>query len=117
LGPDSHTQNGNWVHGDTTPLSLKYVSGTAQWRHFHGTVSSVPIEKHVQLEVIDWGGNDQPLIFLAGLGNTAHIFDQFAPQFTKHYHVYGILQEDLDFRVLRRPMSPTTPQIALRITN
>jgi len=77
----------------------------------------VPIEKHVQLEVIDWGGNDQPLIFLAGLGNTAHIFDQFAPQFTKHYHVYGILQEDLDFRVLRRPMSPTTPQIALRITN
>jgi pimeloyl-ACP methyl ester carboxylesterase len=30
------------------------------------------------------------LIFLAGLGGTAHVFDHFAPQFIEKYHVYGI---------------------------
>ena len=30
------------------------------------------------------------LIFLAGMGNTAHIFDPFAPKFTANHHVYGI---------------------------
>ncbi|MGC2497693.1 MAG: alpha/beta hydrolase, partial [Acidobacteriaceae bacterium] len=30
------------------------------------------------------------LVFLAGLGQTAHVFDDFAPRFTGHYHVYGI---------------------------
>jgi non-heme chloroperoxidase len=31
-----------------------------------------------------------PLIFLAGYGNTAHVFDDFAPQFRDHYHVFAI---------------------------
>jgi len=30
------------------------------------------------------------LVFLAGLGNTAHVFDGFAPQFTDSFHVLGI---------------------------
>jgi pimeloyl-ACP methyl ester carboxylesterase len=30
------------------------------------------------------------MIFLAGLGNDAHVFDSFAPKVTPHYHVYGI---------------------------
>lgn len=42
------------------------------------------------LEVLDWGGRGPPLVFLAGLGNTAHVFDQFAPQFADHFHVIGI---------------------------
>ena len=54
------------------------------------TVRFVPVEKDVSLEVLDWGGAGRPLIFLAGAGNTAHSFDQFAPKFTAHYHVYGI---------------------------
>ena len=29
-------------------------------------------------------------IFLAGLGNTAHVFDSFAPKVTASFHVYGI---------------------------
>jgi non-heme chloroperoxidase len=36
------------------------------------------------------GGNGPPLIFLAGLGDTAHVFDTFAPKFTAGHHVYGI---------------------------
>ena len=48
------------------------------------------VEKDVKLEVLDWGGSGRALVFIPGLGNTAHIFDQFAPKFTKQYHVYGI---------------------------
>jgi non-heme chloroperoxidase len=50
----------------------------------------VTVEPNVKLEVLDWGGNGRPLVFLSGLGDTAHVYDQFAPRFTAHYHVYGI---------------------------
>lgn len=54
------------------------------------TVQFVTVEKNVKLEVLDWGGTGRPLVFLAGLGDTAHVFDHFAPKFTPTYHVYGI---------------------------
>lgn len=50
------------------------------------------MEAGVRLEVVDWGGSGIPIIFLAGSGDTAHRFESFAPQFTKHRHVYGITQ-------------------------
>jgi non-heme chloroperoxidase len=43
-----------------------------------------------KLEVLDWGGTGASIIFLAGLGNTAHTFDDFAPGFTNKFHVYGL---------------------------
>lgn len=53
-------------------------------------VQFITVQKGVKLEVLDWGGSGRPLIFLAGLGQTAHEFDHFAPKFTPKYHVYGI---------------------------
>ena len=53
-------------------------------------VQFVTVEPGVKLEVLDWGGTGRPLIFLAGIGDTAHAFDSFAPQFTADHHVYGI---------------------------
>ena len=53
-------------------------------------IRMVPIEKDVTLEVVDWGGDGPPLIFLSGLGGTAHDFDGFAEKFTARHHVYGI---------------------------
>lgn len=50
----------------------------------------VTVQPGVKLEVVDWGGKGQTLIFLAGLGNTAHVFDEFAPRFANKYHVIGI---------------------------
>ena len=44
----------------------------------------------VTLEVVDWGGRGPALVFLAGLGNTVHVFDDFAPAFTDRFHVLGI---------------------------
>jgi pimeloyl-ACP methyl ester carboxylesterase len=50
----------------------------------------VRIGRDVSLEVVDWGGRGPPLVFLAGLGNTAHVFDDFAPRFRGDFHVVGI---------------------------
>jgi non-heme chloroperoxidase len=49
----------------------------------------VTVDKGVNLEVLDWGGTGPALVFLAGLGNTAHVFDSFATKFTNKHHVYG----------------------------
>ena len=40
----------------------------------------VTVDTGVQLEVLDWGGSGRPLLLLAGSGNTAHVFDDFAPR-------------------------------------
>lgn len=54
------------------------------------TVRFVTVEKNVQLEVLDWGGSGRPMVLLAGGGDTAHVFDDFAPKLTATFHVYGI---------------------------
>jgi pimeloyl-ACP methyl ester carboxylesterase len=53
-------------------------------------VQFVTVEKGVKLEVLDWGGSGRSIVLLAGLGDTAHVFDDFAPKLTSQYHVYGI---------------------------
>ena len=54
------------------------------------TVHFVAVEKNVQLEILDWGGNGRSIVLLAGGGNTAHVFDDFAPKLATRFHVYGI---------------------------
>ena len=48
------------------------------------------VEPGVQLEVLDWGGTGETLVLLTGLGDNAHVYDQFAYQFTDRFHVIGI---------------------------
>lgn len=50
----------------------------------------ISVDKDVQLEALDWGGDGRPLILLAGLGNDAHVYDRLAPKLALKYHVYGI---------------------------
>jgi len=67
----AQTTNDTWVDKSTHTEKFVKVNG-------------------VSLEFLDWGGQGEALIFLAGLGNTAHIFDNLAPQFTNHFHVLGL---------------------------
>lgn len=50
----------------------------------------VAVAPNVQLETLDWGGRGQSLLLIAGLGNSAHIFDDLAAKLRTRYHVYGI---------------------------
>jgi non-heme chloroperoxidase len=64
---------------------------SAQWHDpSPHKVQFVTVDKDVKLEVLDWGGTGRPIVLLAGNGNTAHVFDDFAPKLTSEYHVYGI---------------------------
>jgi non-heme chloroperoxidase len=53
-------------------------------------VQFIIVEYNVRLEVLDWGGTGPPVVLLAGSGNTAHVFDDFAPKLAAFGHVYGI---------------------------
>jgi pimeloyl-ACP methyl ester carboxylesterase len=50
----------------------------------------VTVEDGVRLEVLDWGGSGPALILLAGLSDTAHVFDEVAPRLTKRFRVVGV---------------------------
>lgn len=43
-----------------------------------------------KIEIIDFGGTGQPILFLTGLGNSAHVFVDFAPKFCDKFHVYAM---------------------------
>lgn len=70
-----------------------FLQASAQTDSSPHRIQFVTVEEGVQLEVLDWGGIGRPLIFLAGNGDTAHAFDNFAPKFTGQNHVYGITRK------------------------
>jgi pimeloyl-ACP methyl ester carboxylesterase len=74
-------------------------------------VQFVTVEDGVQLEVLDWGGTGRAVVLLAGLGWTAHVFDDFAPKLTESYHVYGITR-----RGYGASSKPTTGYTEERLT-
>ena len=43
-----------------------------------------------RLEYLDWGGSGPPLLFLAGLGSTAHIFEDLAPEFKSNHRCLAL---------------------------
>jgi pimeloyl-ACP methyl ester carboxylesterase len=92
LSPDRTSIAGTWTQGQA-PQQLEFVRPTKRtaWRDDprHGT-QLISVDKDVKLEVLDWGGSGRPLILLTGLGNSAHIFDQFAPKLAVNYHIYGV---------------------------
>jgi non-heme chloroperoxidase len=53
-------------------------------------IQFITVEKNVRLEVLDWGGTGWSLVLVPGMGNNAHVFDDFAPKLAVRYHVYGI---------------------------
>jgi pimeloyl-ACP methyl ester carboxylesterase len=74
------------------PLSLRRATTATAWPIDASphAIHFVTVDHGVKLEVLDWGGRGPPLVLLAGLGDTAHVFDRFAPKLTASYHVLGI---------------------------
>src|SRR5262245_59115608 len=76
---------------DTASQPDKQPAAIPEWRDpSPHRATMVNVDREVTLEVLDWGGTGRPLVLLAGLGNTAHVFDDFAPRLTSLGHVYGI---------------------------
>jgi non-heme chloroperoxidase len=70
---------------DTSPHTSGFVTGNGIRLHYldwgRPALRGAPEER---------GGNGPALLFLAGRGCNAHIFDRFAPRFTGHFHVLGL---------------------------
>jgi pimeloyl-ACP methyl ester carboxylesterase len=91
LSADATVINGTWTQGAPLPLELRRATKETAWLDpSPHRAMFVSVENNVKLEVLDWGGSGRTLVLLAGLGNTAHVFDKFAPKLTATYHVYGI---------------------------
>jgi pimeloyl-ACP methyl ester carboxylesterase len=61
------------------------------WRDStHHTAGFVTVAPNVQIHYLDFGGVGPPVVFLAGLGNTAHAFDDFAPRLTDKFRVVAL---------------------------
>jgi len=95
LSADGASIQGTWTQGPPLPLEFRRAMPDADWKDpSPHTAQFVTVDtianKPVRLEVLDWGGSGRTLVLLAGLGNTAHIFDKFALKLTPTYHVYGI---------------------------
>jgi pimeloyl-ACP methyl ester carboxylesterase len=72
-------------------LSPGLVRAQDAWRDTaHHRPGFVTVQRNVRLHYLDFGGSGPPLILLAGLGNTAHAWDDFAPAFTDRFHVVAI---------------------------
>jgi len=85
LAPFASAQEVEWK--DPSPHAVKFVT----------------VEEGVQLEVLDWGGSGQTLVLLAGLGDTAHVYDDFAVPLIARYHVLAITR-----RAFGRSSAPAT---------
>ncbi len=92
LSLDGNSINGTWTQGSPLTLNFQKATKATAWPMDASphTVQFVTVEPGIKLEVLNWGGTGRPLVFLTGLGNTAHVFDTFAPKFTGKYHVYSI---------------------------
>src|SRR5688572_2641649 len=58
------------------------------------SVQFVEVQPDVKVEVVDFGGpstaDGKVIVLLAGLGSTAHSFDEFAPKLAKTHRVFGV---------------------------
>ena len=93
LSADGKSIAGMWrAGGGSESITFEKATKQTEWviDPSPHRVRFVTVEKDVQLEVLDWGGSGSPLVFLAGGGNTAHVFDSFATKFTAKHHVYAI---------------------------
>jgi pimeloyl-ACP methyl ester carboxylesterase len=93
VSADGGSIQGTWVQGkNSLPLTFQRATKATAWPTDSSphSIQFIAVDDNVKLEVLDWGGSGRPLLLLAGLGDTAHRFDAFAPKLTATYHVYGI---------------------------
>ena len=80
------------------------ASASQTWTDTSGhSVTFVTVSADVKLEVLDWGGGGPAILLLAGGGNTAHVFDHFAHQFTQSFRVIGLTRRG--YGASSRPLS------------
>jgi hypothetical protein len=55
----------------------------------------ISVSPEAKLHVIEWGGGGENVLFLSGLGASAHAFDDFARLFVDRFRVAGITRRGI----------------------
>jgi non-heme chloroperoxidase len=71
------TQGGN-ASRDPSPHQIRFVT----------------VDSTVRLELLDWGGAGQPMLFV-GCYLTGHVFDDIAPKLTDRFRVYAVTRRGI----------------------
>jgi pimeloyl-ACP methyl ester carboxylesterase len=84
-------------------LAILTLGTSSSWAPTHGRspeAPAKPVERFVtvsdgtKLQLLDWGGSGAPnaetIVLLAGLGNTAYIYSDFAPRLASRFHVIAL---------------------------
>jgi pimeloyl-ACP methyl ester carboxylesterase len=83
--------SGSWSGPGVKPIPTTYAKvARATWPILEPKTHMVAVAPGVKDEVLDWGGSGRPVLLLAGLGNSAHVFYSIVPDLMKHYHVYAM---------------------------
>jgi non-heme chloroperoxidase len=110
VSSDGNRITGTWKSRRARPLDFARATAATAW-HFElpkHTISTVSVDGDVRLEVLDFGGTGRAIVFLAGLGDTGHVFDQFAPKFIANHHVYAITRRGFGASSAPHPATETT---------
>lgn len=70
--------------GAVSPAQTPWVNPSPHTQRF------VQVGSNATVEVLDWGGSGRPLVLLAQLGQTAHIYDEWAPTLARTHRVVGV---------------------------
>lgn len=98
LSADGSSITGTLSQRGTSQLNFRRPTKQTAWLDpSPHTIRVISVKKNVKLEVLDWGGSGRAVVLLAGLGNSAHVFDEFAPKLATEYHVYGITRRGFGF--------------------
>ena len=73
--------------------------------------TSIAVDRGVKLEVLDFGGQGSPILLLAGLGATAHSFDELAPMLARKHRVIAITRRGTGYSS-RPDFGFDTPRLA-----
>ena len=79
------------------------------------TTRAVQVEPGTSIEVLDWGGSGRTLVLLAQLGQTAHIYDDWAPKLARSYRVVGITRRGHGESVMAPDASMSTERLGTDI--
>lgn len=93
IAADGNSIAGTWTQRQALPLTFVRATPDTAWKDpAQHTVRFVNVDRDIKLEVLDWGGpsTGKSLVLLAGLGNTAHVFDVLAQKLAAHYRVFGV---------------------------
>ncbi len=85
------TVHARWLALSLSAIACRGAPARDAWRDpSPHTVRFLQVSPGTRLETLDWGGHGPAIVLLSGLGNSAHVFDTFAPRLTDRFHVLGI---------------------------